>query len=319
MQHQVSILFKAHLEQIRPFINKTPVLQSEALNQMTGCSLWFKCENLQPIGAFKIRGAMRAALELKASGKSLVFGTHSSGNHAQAVAYAANKLGGEAHIVMPENAPQVKVRGVEFYGGKIYFCKPTLAAREETLEEVVNLTGASVIHPYNDARVVEGQGTCAFEMLHQLKSQPDVVMAPVGGGGLLSGTALATKQMNPAIQVIAGEPAGADDAYRSFKSRELVKHHVPDTIADGLLTTLGSLPFEIICQHVDDIITVSDEEIVRALNLILKHLKMVVEPSAAVPLAALIKEQSRFKGKIVAIILSGGNVDMTRLAALLHD
>ena len=317
MEYIVSDEFDKHLDKIGPYIYKTPVLKSEWLNRMAGCKLWFKCENLQAIGAFKIRGAMQAALTIKAAGGALTLATHSSGNHAQAVAYAAHTLGGKAYIVMPQNAPKVKVRGVESFGGIVTFCKPTLFDRENELQKIVSNTGATVIHPYNDVSVIEGQGTCAWEFLHQLESTPDAIFAPVGGGGLLSGTALAAGKYSSQVKVFGAEPSGADDAFRSFTSGVLVTHHEPETIADGLLTTLGELPFRIIRQKVEDIITADDTDIKHAMKLIISHLRILVEPSAAVPLAVVFKEQKRFSGKNIGIILSGGNVDLERLPDLL--
>jgi threonine dehydratase len=302
---------EAH-ERIGPFIHRTPVLTSGSLDGMAGARVFFKCENFQKIGAFKIRGGMNAVLSLPAGELRHGVATHSSGNHAQAIAYAAREVGTPAYIVMPRNAPEIKKKAVAGYGAEIILCEPTLKAREETLREVVARTGAAFVHPFDDYRVIAGQATCAVELLEDVPGL-EVVMAPVGGGGLLSGTALAVHYLSPGTPVIAGEPAGADDAYRSLKAGAIQTNATTQTIADGLLTSLGNKTFPLIQQYVADIVTVTDEEIVAAMRLIWERMKIIVEPSCAVPFAALLREKERFAGKRVGIILTGGNVDLGKL------
>ena len=299
-------------ERIRPYIHKTPVLSSTGINEITGGNIFFKCENMQKAGAFKSRGACNAVFSLTEDQLKKGVGTHSSGNHAQALARAASLRNTEAYIVMPETSPKVKVAAVKAYGGKITFCKPTLQAREETLYTIISNTGALEIHPYNDYRIIAGQATAAMEML-EVMGKADIIMAPVGGGGLLSGTALSTKYLSPGTVVIAAEPEMADDAYRSFHEGRLIPSENPATIADGLLTSLGSLTYPIITEYVDDIVTVSEEGIIRAMRLIWERMKIVMEPSSAVPLAAILENKVEVKGKTVGIILSGGNVDLDSL------
>jgi threonine dehydratase len=299
-------------ERIRIYINHTPVLSSEAFNELAGCHVFFKCENLQKIGAFKARGGMNAVLSLSKEEQQKGITTHSSGNHAQAIALAAKAVGTKAYIVMPNNAPEIKKNGVKYLGGEIIECEPTLEARETTVQKVIDETGATFVHPFNNYDVIAGQATAAIELIEQAGAL-NVIMAPVGGGGLLSGTALATHYLLPDAEVIAGEPEGAADAILSFKSGKIEKAPYIKTIADGLLTNLGDKTIEIILKHVKDIITVSEEEIIAAMRLIWEQLKIVIEPSSAVPVAALLKEKNRFAGKRVGIILTGGNVDLERL------
>ncbi|MFM8740934.1 MAG: threonine/serine dehydratase [Cytophagales bacterium] len=301
---------QAH-ERVQPYIERTPVLTSASLNELAGCQLYFKCENFQKVGAFKARGATNAALKLSKEERANGLATHSSGNHAQAIARAGKMLGVKSYIVMPRTAPEIKKRGVRGYGGEIFECEPTLQAREETLAKVIAKTGASEIHPFNNYDVVEGQATCAKELFEQAEGL-DIVVAPVGGGGLLSGTALAAKFFSPTTVVMAGEPAGSDDAYRSMQSGK-IESAQSNTIADGLLTTLGDKTFPIIYEHVKEVITVTDEEIIAAMRLIWERLKIIVETSCAVPFAAVLKEKEKFKGKRVGIILSGGNVDLEKV------
>ncbi len=296
-------------ERIRPYAHRTPVFTSASINGMCGAELYVKCENLQKVGAFKFRGAANAVFSLTEEEAKAGVATHSSGNHAQALALAAKTRGIAAHIVMPDNSPRVKVDAVRGYGGIITFCEATLDARESTLEEIVAKTGAVFIHPYNDYRIIAGQATCCREFLEDA-GPLDIIMAPVGGGGLVSGTALAARYLSPETAVFAAEPEGADDAYRSFQSGELVPANNPKTIADGLLTSLGSLTFPIIRDHVSDILTVSEENIIRAMRLIWERMKLVVEPSGAVPLGAVLQHRDRFRGKRTGLILSGGNVDL---------
>lgn len=298
-------------ERISPFIHRTPVLVSEGLNEMTGAKLFFKCENFQKVGAFKARGAMNASLKLSREQQQQGLATHSSGNHAQALARAARMLGVPAYIVMPRTAPEIKKRGVRGYGGQIFECEPTLAARESTLAEVIARTGATEIHPFNNYDVIEGQATCAKEFFEDAPAL-DVILAPVGGGGLLSGTALAAHYFSPGTLVMAGEPAGSDDAYRSMQSGK-IEPAQSQTIADGLLTTLGDKTFPIIRERVKEIITVTDAEIIAAMRLVYERLKIVIEPSCPVPFAAVLKQREKFAGKNVGIILSGGNVDLEKL------
>ena len=302
---------KAH-ERIRPYIHRTPVLRSQSINQMVGAELFFKCENLQKVGAFKFRGACNSVFSLSDDEAKNGVCTHSSGNHAAALALAARMRGIPAYIVMPENAPEIKKIAVAGYGAQITFCTPTLEARESTLKKVAEQTGATEIHPYNNFNVICGQGTAAKELIEEIGTL-DVVMAPVGGGGLLSGTALSTKALLPNARVIAAEPAGADDACRSYYSKTLHPSVSPKTIADGLLTSLGSLTFPIILNEVDQIATVSEESIVAAMRMIWERMKIIIEPSSAVPLAAILENKVDVKGKKVGIILSGGNVDLGRL------
>ncbi len=306
-------ILEAH-ERIKPFIHKTPVLTSKTLNELTGANLFFKCENFQKIGAFKIRGGMNAVLSLPGEKQKKGIATHSSGNHAQAIAFAAREVGTKAYIVMPENSPKVKVDAVRGYGAEIFFCEANQAAREKILHEVVEKTGAEFIHPFNNNNVIAGQATCAKELFDEVPAL-DFIFAPVGGGGLLSGTALSAQYFSPSTAVIAGEPEGAADAILSFKSDKIETAPYVKTIADGLLTTLGDKTFPIIKTLVKDILTVNDDEIIAAMKLVYERMKIVVEPSAAVPLAALIKNKSLYKGKRVAIIISGGNVDLSKLSA----
>ncbi len=297
---------------IKPFIHNTPVLTCRAIDDMLGATLFFKCENLQKVGAFKIRGACNAVYSLSDTDSQNGVAAHSSGNHAAALALAGQWRGIKAYVVMPENSSAVKLKAVAGYEAEIVLCKPTLEAREETLDGVVQSTGAAVIHPYNDYRVICGQGTAALELCEEIPGL-DTVMAPVGGGGLLSGTAIAVKGLSPQTEVIAGEPERADDAYRSLKAGRIIPVEDPDTIADGLLTSLGDLTFPIIDRHVKDIITVSEEEIVAAMRLIWTRMKLIVEPSASVPLGAIMRRPQDFAGKRIGIILSGGNVDLDAL------
>lgn len=307
-------IIEAH-ERIKTYISHTPVMTSQSVNERAGCNVFFKCENFQKVGAFKARGAMNAALSLSPEQRAKGIATHSSGNHAQAIARAAKILGIKSYIVMPRTAPEIKKRGVLGYGGEIFECEPTLMAREATLAEVIKRTGATEIHPFNNYDVIAGQATAAKELFEEV-GHLDVIMVPVGGGGLLSGTALATKYFSPNTMVIAGEPAGSDDAYRSLKSGK-IEQAQSNTIADGLLTSLGDKTFPIIQENVKEIITVTDDEIIDALRLVWERMKIIIEPSCAVPLAALLKEKERFTGKRVGIILSGGNVDLERVLMLM--
>jgi threonine dehydratase len=310
------VVSKKHIEsahqRIQPYIHNTPILTSSILNGLTGAALYFKCENFQKIGAFKARGALNFALQLSKEELKNGLCTHSSGNHAQAVALAAQLLGTKAYIVMPKTAPQAKVDATKGYGAIVTFCEATLQAREDTLATIQQKTKAVFIPPYNHDWIIEGQATCAKEILEELDAL-DFVITPVGGGGLLAGSALAAKYFSPKTTVIGAEPEGADDAYRSFQTGILIPSEHPNTIADGLLTSLGPINFEIIKQHVSEINLVTDEEIVAAMKLIYQHLKIVVEPSSATVLALVLKRKAFFKEKRIALILSGGNVDLGKL------
>ena len=299
-------------ERIRPYVHHTPVLTSQHIDNLFGIHFFFKCENFQKVGAFKARGAINAIFSMDPATISNGVATHSSGNHAQAVALGAQQRGVPAYIVMPSNAPAVKKAAVLGYGAEVISCEPTLAARESTLEAVVKKTGAQFIHPYNDWRVIAGQATAAKELLEEVEDL-EILCTPVGGGGLLSGTALTTHYTAPHVSVFAGEPLGADDAARSFHLGRLIPSENPKTVADGLLTSLGDKTFAIIRSYVSDIITVEEEEIIAAMRLIWERMKIIIEPSCAVPLAAVIQQRDKFLGKRVGIILSGGNVDLGKL------
>ena len=297
---------------ISPYIHRTPVLSSRSINAMLDAHIFFKCENLQKTGAFKFRGATNAVRLLSDAAAGRGVATHSSGNHAAALAEAARQRGIPAYIVMPENAPEIKKRAVAGYGGQITFCAPTLADREATLERVVDKTGALFIHPYNDERIICGQATAAMEFMEQVDNL-DIMITPVGGGGLLSGTALAVSYYSAQTRVLAAEPAGADDAFRSLEAGKIIPSVDPRTIADGLLTSLGDKTFPIIRTLVEQILVVKDDQIIKAMRIIWERMKIVVEPSAAVPLAALLAYQDIAKNKRIGIILSGGNADLDHL------
>lgn len=302
---------------IGPFVHRTPLVSTASLSDLAGCELWLKAENLQKVGAFKARGAHNAIFALSDAVAASGVVTHSSGNHAAAVALAARNRGIPAHVVMPSNAPEVKKAAVAGYGADITFCPPTLDAREEAVAEIQSRTGAVLIHPYDDPMVIAGQGTTGAELLDQLDeaghAPPDAVVVPVGGGGLLSGIAVAVKARFKDCQVVGAEPTGADDAHRSFTSGTLVPQTAPDTIADGLLTSLGERNFSIINRLVDDIVLVDDAQIVEAMELIWTRCKLVVEPSGAVGVAAVLAHAERFAGRRVVAVLTGGNVDLRNL------
>jgi len=302
---------KAH-EIVKKFAHRTPVLTSSSINKIVGAGLFFKCENFQKVGAFKFRGACNAVFSLSEEDAQKGVATHSSGNHAAALALAAKMRGVAAHIVMPNNSPEIKKKAVAGYGAKITFCEPNLQARESTLTKVIEETGATEIHPYNNFFVIAGQGTAAKELIED-EGEFDIIMAPVGGGGLLSGTAISTKHLLPKCKVIAAEPAGADDAFRSFQAKKIIPSVNPKTIADGLLTSLGERNFEIIMNNVDDIVTVSEEKIVEAMRMIWERMKIIIEPSSAVPLGAILEGKVDIQNKKVGIILSGGNLDLGKL------
>lgn len=299
-------------ERISPYVHRTPVLKNSAINELTGGQIFFKCENFQKVGAFKSRGAVNAFFSLAEQEISHGVATHSSGNHAAALAYAASLRGTKSYIVMPETAPLIKQKAVAGYGAEITICKPTQEARESTLEQIVAETGATFIHSYNDYRIIAGQGTAALELLEDVTNL-DFLLTPVGGGGLTSGSALMLKAISPKTKMIAVEPELADDAFRSFTTGKLQPALPPNTIADGLLTSLGDKTFAIIQKYVDDIVTVSESAIIEAMRLVWERMKIIVEPSSAVPLAALISDQIDVTGKRVGIILSGGNVELDKL------
>jgi threonine dehydratase len=306
----------AAAERIGPYANRTPVMTSRALDSMTGCRLFFKCENLQRVGAFKFRGACNAVFSLSEADAVKGVATHSSGNHAAALSLAASLRGITAHVVMPSNSPRVKVAAVEGYGGRITFCEPTLAARETTLAKVVAETEAHVVHPYDDVRVIAGQATACKELVEEVP-ELDIVIAPVGGGGLLSGTLLSAKYWSPKTKVYGVEPAGADDAFRSLQAGKLIPQTDPRTIADGLRTSLSPRTFKIISENAAGIVTVDEDSIREAVRLFFSRMKLVVEPSGAVPLGALLGKKLDVAGKRVGIIISGGNVEPSVLSGIL--
>lgn len=299
-------------EKIKPFIHRTPVLSSQSINSIAGCELFFKCENLQKVGAFKFRGATSAVLSLTEEELGKGVATHSSGNHAAALALAARMKGAKAYIVMPRTAPQIKKVAVEGYGAKIVFSEPTLKSREEALEKVVEETGAVFVHPFNNYSIITGQATAAKEVFEEINNL-DYIIAPVGGGGLLSGTSLSAKHFSPSTKVIGAEPLGADDAFRSIRDNTIYPSVEPKTICDGLLTSLGEYTFRIIKDNVDRIITVKEETTIAAMRMIWERMKIIVEPSAAITLGVILENEEFFHGKRIALILSGGNVDLTSL------
>ena len=307
----LSDIQSAH-RRISPFIHRTPVLTSRQLNTNAGCELYFKCENFQKVGAFKFRGATNAVMSLTDEQKGAGVVTHSSGNHAAALALAAGMNGIRAFIVMPDNAPSVKKDAVAGYGASITFCKPTLQAREETCRKIMETEGATLVHPYDNFNVICGQGTASLELLDEVKDL-DVVIAPVGGGGLMSGTSTCVKGINSKIKVIGAEPVNANDAWKSFTTGTLTPSVNPLTIADGLLTSLSELTFSIIRKNVDDIFTVSEESIISSMKLVWERMKIIIEPSSATVFAAVMENRQFFSGKKVGLIISGGNVDLKKL------
>jgi threonine dehydratase len=303
---------RAAHERIRPYIHRTPVLTSSRLDEASGASLFFKCENFQKVGAFKARGATNAVFSLDDETARGGVATHSSGNHGAAVARAAQLRGVPAHIVMPSNSAKVKIRAVEGYGAQVVFCEPTEEARETKCAEVINTTGATLIHSFENQDVIAGQGTAAMELLEDVP-ELDVIMCPVGGGGLLSGTAITAKSIRPQIKVIAVEPENADDAAQSFRVGRRIVTKKKFTIADGLRTNIGEPNFAIIQRYVDDVVTVSEEAIVSAMRMIWETMKIVIEPSAAVPYTAILERRIDLPGKRIGIIFTGGNVDLDAL------
>jgi len=297
---------------IRPQLVNTPVLRNEKLNKVAGCNLYFKCENLQHVGAFKFRGACFAVSLLSEEQKRSGVFTVSSGNHGAALARAGRDAGVSVIVGMPRNAPESKKSNVAYYGAEIVEFEPGMKARMAFVANMQSQTDKEYIAPYDDTRIVTGQGTIAIEMLEQV-SDIQAIVAPLGGGGLLSGCAIAMRGFNPGIQVFGAEPKGADDAFQSFRQGKIIECERPNSICDGLLGTVGNLPFSIIQQYVDDIYTVSDEDVIEALKLIWQHLKIIVEPSSAIALAAILQNKSEFTGKNVAVILTGGNVDFKKV------
>ncbi|MEM1361915.1 MAG: beta-hydroxyaspartate dehydratase BhcB [Pseudomonadota bacterium] len=302
---------EAH-ERIKPHINRTPVLTSDHLNELTGAELYFKCENFQPPGAFKVRGACNAVFGLSDEEAKNGVATHSSGNHALCLSYAAMRRGIPCHVVMPRTAPQAKKDAVKYYGGKITECEPSTTSREATFAEVQEATGADFVHPYNDPRVIAGQATCARELSEQVDGL-DAVIAPIGGGGMISGTCLTLSTIAPEIEIYAGEPEQADDACRSLKAGHIIADDAPITVADGLKVPLKENTWHFVSNFVTDILTTSEQEIIDAMKLTWYRLKIVMEPSCAPPLAAILKNPEVFKGKRVGVIVTGGNVDLDKL------
>ncbi|PLX38674.1 MAG: serine dehydratase [Hyphomicrobiales bacterium] len=299
-------------ERIRPHIHRTPVLTSSFINGLAGAELFFKCENFQKAGAFKARGASNSVFGLSDEQAAKGVATHSSGNHGTCLSYAAGRRGIPCTVVMPRTAPQAKKDAVRGYGGTIVECEPSTSSREAVFAEVVAETGAEFVHPYNDPRVIAGQGTCALELNDQVEGL-DAVIAPIGGGGMVSGTCLTLSNIAPDVQIYAAEPEQADDAYRSFKAGHIIADDAPVTVADGLKVPLKELTWHFVSNHVTDILTASEEEIVDAMKLIWKRMKIVMEPSSAVPLATILKNKHLFAGKRVGVIITGGNVDLDAL------
>ncbi|MGC9369641.1 MAG: beta-hydroxyaspartate dehydratase BhcB [Paracoccaceae bacterium] len=299
-------------ERIKPYIHRTPVLTSTYLNELTGAELFFKCENFQKAGAFKVRGASNAVFGLDEETAKKGVATHSSGNHALSLSYAAGRRGIPCHVVMPRTAPQAKKDAVRGYGGIITECEPSTSSREAVFAEVQAETGAEFVHPYNDPRVIAGQGTCSKELMEQVEGL-DAVVAPIGGGGMVSGTCLTLSNLAPHVEIYAAEPEQADDAYRSFKAGHIIADDAPQTVADGLKVPLKELTWHFVSNHVTDILTASDPEIVDAMKLTWQRMKTVMEPSSAVPLATILKNKEKFAGKRVGVIITGGNVDLDRL------
>lgn len=299
-------------ERIAPYVHRTPVLTSSFLNDLTGAELFFKCENFQKAAAFKVRGASNAVFGLSDEAAVRGVATHSSGNHALSLSYAAGRRGIPCHVVMPSTAPQAKKDAVIGYGGKITECEPSTSSREAVFAEVEARTGADFVHPYNDPRVVAGQATCSAELITQVAGL-DAVIAPIGGGGMVSGCCLTLTNLAPDVAIYAAEPEQADDAYRSFKAGHIIADDAPVTVADGLKVPLKDLTWHFVSNHVTDILTASEQEIVDAMRLIWARMKIVMEPSSAVPLATILKNPEVFRGKRVGVIITGGNVDLGKL------
>ncbi len=297
---------------IKPHIHRTPVLTSSYFNDLVGAELFFKCENFQKAGAFKVRGASNAVFGLSDEDAAKGVCTHSSGNHALSLSYAAGRRGIPCNVVMPRTAPDAKKAAVRGYGGIITECEPSTTSREAVFAEVQAATGGNFVHPYNDPRVIAGQGTCSLEFMEQTDGL-DMMVAPIGGGGMISGTCLTLSNIAPEVKIIAAEPEQADDAYRSFKAGHIIADDAPVTIADGLKVPLKELTWHFVSNHVTDILTCSEQEIIDAMKLTWQRMKIVMEPSCAVPLAAILKNKEKFAGKRVGVIITGGNVDLDKL------
>ena len=308
-------MLEAH-ERIKPYIHRTPVLTSRFLNELAGCEMFFKCENFQKAGAFKVRGASNAVFGLSDEDAKNGVCTHSSGNHALSLSYAAGRRGIPCNVVMPHSAPEAKKAAVRGYGGIITECEPSTTSREEVFAKVQAETGGDFVHPYNDPRVIAGQATCSREFLEQMEEmgvKPDMVVAPIGGGGMISGTCLTLSNLAPDVKIYAAEPLNADDAARSFKAGHIIADDAPNTIADGLKVPLKDLTWHFVSNYVTDILTATEEEIVEAMKLTWTHMKIIIEPSCAVPLAVILKNKDVFAGKKVGVIITGGNVDLDKL------
>jgi len=303
---------KAARARIEPHIHRTPVLTSTFFNDLSGAELFFKCENFQKAGAFKVRGASNAVFGLSDAQAAKGVASHSSGNHALSLSYAAGRRGIKATVVMPRTAPEAKKAAVRGYGGEVLECEPSTSAREAMLEEVVARTGADFVHPYNDHRVIAGQGTCSLE-LHEEVGPLDAVVAPIGGGGMISGTCLTLSHLSPATKIYAAEPKNADDAYRSFHAGHIIEDDAPQTVADGLKVSLRPRTWHFVSNFVSDVLLANEEEIVEAMVLTWQRMKIVIEPSSAVPLATILKNKDLFAGKRVGVVLTGGNVDLNKL------
>jgi len=297
---------------IQPYIHRTPVLTSSYLNGLTGARLFFKCENFQKAAAFKARGASNAVFGLTDAQAARGVATHSSGNHGLCLSYAAGRRGIPCTVVMPRTAPQAKKDAVRGYGGRVVECEPSTSSREAVFAEVVAQTGAEFVHPYNDPRVIAGQGTCSRELNEQVEGL-DAVIAPIGGGGMISGTCLTLSNVAPKVKIYAAEPKQADDAARSFRAGHIIADDAPETVADGLKVPLKDLTWHFVQKHVTDILTAEEDEIVEAMKMIWKRMKIVMEPSSAVPLATILKNPDVFRGKRVGVIITGGNVDLDKL------
>ena len=307
---------RAAHERIKPYIHRTPVLTSSYFNELVGAELFFKCENFQKAGAFKVRGATNAVFGLSEEDAAKGVCTHSSGNHALSLSYAAGRRGIPCNVVMPRTAPEAKKAAVRGYGGIITECEPSTTSREAVFAEVQAATGGNFVHPYNDPRVIAGQGTCSVEFMEQTGGV-DIMVAPIGGGGMISGTCLTLSNIAPEVEIIASEPEQADDAYRSFLAGRIIADDAPVTIADGLKVPLKELTWHFVRNHVTEIQTASEQEIIDAMKLTWQRMKIVMEPSCAVPLATILKNKERFKGKRVGVIVTGGNVDMDKLPWML--
>ncbi|MBA2057647.1 pyridoxal-phosphate dependent enzyme [Psychrobacter cryohalolentis] len=308
-------MLEAH-ERIKPYIHRTPVLTSRFLNELAGCEMFFKCENFQKAGAFKVRGASNAVFGLSDEDAKNGVCTHSSGNHALSLSYAAGQRGIPCNVVMPHSAPEAKKAAVRGYGGIITECQPSTTSREEVFAKVQAETGGDFVHPYNDPRVIAGQATCSREFLEQMEEigeKPDMVVAPIGGGGMISGTCLTLSNLAPDVKIYAAEPVNADDAARSFKAGHIIADDAPNTVADGLKVPLKDLTWHFVSNYVTDILTATEEEIVEAMKLTWTHMKIIIEPSCAVPLAVILKNKDVFAGKKVGVIITGGNVDLDKL------